>query len=97
MLRVFFAQVTKDIPDTFHVILGIVFLHKKLRMVPNIGLRTEKSQYNSGYVNSGIIPVLKEKDYYVKEVSLDGDAPKQFIKAYFFRPDSGFKRKSRKS
>lgn len=58
-------------------------------------LRVEKSQNTSGVLlQMTKIPVLREDDYYVLDVGLDGDAPKQFIKAYFFEPDSGV-RKSR--
>lgn len=61
-------------------------------------LRIEKSINSSGRLrNLHSIPLLKKDEYFVKEVVLDGDAPKQFIKAYFYRPDSGVRRKSRKS
>lgn len=52
-------------------------------------LRKEKSVNSSGKLqNEQLIPLLKENDYIVKNYRLDGDAPKQFIKAYFFLPDS---------
>ena len=50
----------------------------------NTGLRTERSINCSGVLlNKNHIPELLEKDYFVKSFKLDGDAPKQFIKAYF--------------
>jgi glycerol-3-phosphate cytidylyltransferase-like family protein len=59
-------------------------------------LRIEKSQNTSGILrNTKKIFVLKEEDYYVVDIGLDGDAPKQFIKAYFFERDSGVKRRNR--
>lgn len=49
----------------------------------------------SGHLrNEGKIEILKEKNYYVKEWSLDGDAPKQFIKVYWYEKDSGIRRKN---
>ncbi|MDN5216942.1 HipA domain-containing protein [Fulvivirgaceae bacterium BMA12] len=58
-------------------------------------LRREDSRNLSGHLlNEGKIEILKEKDYYVKEWPLDGDAPKQFIKAYVFEKDSGIRRKN---
>lgn len=64
----------------------------------NAGLRIEKSQNNSGVLNRfHSIPLLKEHNYFVVDNVLDGDAPKQFIKAYFYEPDSGVRRKNQKS
>jgi hypothetical protein len=61
-------------------------------------LRIEQSINNSGVLkNQSLIPLLKESDYYVKNYPLDGDAPKQFIKAYFYREDSTIRRKNRAS
>jgi len=37
----------------------------------------------SGKVNQKAIPHLKERHYYIVDIPLDGDAPKQYIKAYF--------------
>ena len=48
-------------------------------------------------VNEHIIPLLKESDYIVKNRHLDGDAPKQFIKAYFYEKDSKVRRASSSS
>lgn len=52
-------------------------------------LRIEISSNNSGKIHHlGRIDYLKERHYFViKGVSLDGDAPKEFIKAYFFEKD----------
>lgn len=47
-------------------------------------LRKEKSSQDSGFVNTGKITRLKEKNYFIIEIPLDGDAPKQYIKAYFY-------------
>ena len=61
-------------------------------------LRKEKSLNPSGKLyNEHLIPVLKESDYIVKNYRLDGDAPKQFIKAYFYTPDSTVKKTSSQS
>jgi len=48
-------------------------------------LRNETSIHCSGkIINKHSIPLLKENDYIIKDYRLDGDAPKQFIKAYFY-------------
>ncbi|WP_290795790.1 HipA domain-containing protein [Flavihumibacter sp. UBA7668] len=61
-------------------------------------LRVEKSINNSGKLaNKASIPLLKERDYYVKDYTLDGDAPKQFIKAYFYEKNSTTRKCSRRS
>lgn len=58
-------------------------------------LRKEQSKFNSGKLLKGLpIPLLKEEHYIVKNYKLDGDAPKQFIRAYFFEPDSGVRKSS---
>ncbi|WP_028788713.1 HipA domain-containing protein [Terrimonas ferruginea] len=62
------------------------------------GLRIEKSMNTSGKIFLlGLIPLLKESDYYTKDYALDGDAPKQFIKAYFFEANSSIRRTNRSS
>lgn len=59
------------------------------------GLRIEKSINCSGVLlNEYRIPALSEKDYFVKNFELDGDAPKQFIKAYFHGEANCVKRRS---
>ncbi len=69
-----------------------------MKGVSNTGLRIEQSQKSSGLLhNFTKIPVLWEENYYVVDVGLDGDAPKQFIKAYFFEPDSGVKKRNPKT
>lgn len=61
-------------------------------------LRYEKSQNHSGVLfHDRAIPLLKEQNYYVKDYKLDGDAPKQFIKAYFYEQDSTVKKASSSS
>lgn len=47
-------------------------------------LRIEQSQNYSGKLKHGSIPRLKESSYCIIPFPLDGDAPKQFIKAYFY-------------
>lgn len=56
-------------------------------------LRIETSLFCSGKLfNEQKIPLLKEINYIVKDYGLDGDAPKQFIKAYFFKEDSSVRK-----
>lgn len=56
-------------------------------------LRIESSLNCSGnLLNKEKITLLKEDNYIVKNYELDGDAPKQFIKAYFYEEDSGVKK-----
>lgn len=57
-------------------------------------LRIEKSINYSGNLIDKQIPLLREKDYDVIDISLDGDAPKEFIKIYEYKPNSGIKRKN---
>lgn len=69
-------------------------------MIPKLNskLRREVSKNCSGKLNYiSKIEVLDESDYYVVNIGLDGDAPKEFIKAYFFEPDNGIKRKNPKT
>ncbi|MHB8402386.1 MAG: hypothetical protein ACYDCN_10260 [Bacteroidia bacterium] len=64
----------------------------------NNKLRIETSINCSGtLLNEWSIPELKEKDYNIIDQELDGDAPKQFIKAYFYEEDSGVRKKNPKS
>lgn len=58
-------------------------------------LRIETSENYSGKIQrQRTIKILKEDCYCVVPLELDGDAPKQFIKAYFFEKESRvFKRK----
>jgi len=52
-------------------------------------LRKENSLNCSGELaHENSIPLLKEEEYIIRDIKLDGDAPKQFIKAYFFERDS---------
>ncbi|PCJ27435.1 MAG: hypothetical protein COA97_03985 [Flavobacteriales bacterium] len=63
------------------------------RNVTSSKLRIEVSENNSGeLLNEKKIEQLKEKNYYVKKWDLDGDAPKQFIKAYFYIEESGIRK-----
>ena len=61
-------------------------------------LRIEQSMHCSGTVyNDKDIPVLKEKNYFVEDFDLDGDAPKQFIRLYQFKESSGVFRNNLKT
>jgi hypothetical protein len=61
-------------------------------------LRIEISENCSGNIeNERLIKELKEKNYYVLDIKLDGDAPKQFIKAYFYEEDSGIRKNNPKT
>jgi hypothetical protein len=68
-------------------------------MTTNKGnLRIETSLNCSGkLLNQYAIPLLKEKHYIVKDYDLDGDAPKQFIKAYFYEEGSSVRKSSSSS
>lgn len=60
-------------------------------------LRVETSISNSGKIfNFDKIEILKNKHYYIKDIPLDGDAPKQFIFAYEYSKNS-FVRKNKTS
>ncbi len=48
-------------------------------------LRVESYKQQSGYVNLKEIEVLKRKNYKVLDIIPDGEAPKQIIKAYFYK------------
>ncbi len=48
-------------------------------------LKKEDSEYSSGKIlNESKIPILKEKHYCIIPFNLDGNAPKRFMKAYFY-------------
>lgn len=56
-------------------------------------LRKEISINSSGKLyQESKIQLLKHKNYRVIDTPLDGDAPKQFIKAYFFTPNSNVRK-----
>lgn len=56
-------------------------------------LRKEISINSSGKLyHESKIQLLKQKNYWVINTPLDGDAPKQFIKAYFFTPNSSVRK-----
>ena len=56
-------------------------------------LRIETSLNSSGTLfNENKISILREKDYYIIDYPLDGDAPKQFIKIYCYKPKSKIRR-----
>lgn len=61
-------------------------------------LRIETSKNSSGLLlNERLISELKKKNYYIIDQELNGDAPKQFIKAYFYSEESGIRKKNLKS
>lgn len=61
-------------------------------------LRIEKSISCSGkLLNESSISHLRKDHYYIKVIPLDGDAPKEFIKAYFYEEGSTVRRNSRSS
>lgn len=62
-------------------------------------LRIEKSKSNSGEIfHWGRINHLKENHYYViRDVALDGDAPKEFVKAYFYEKGGSVRKNAPKS
>lgn len=64
--------------------------------IKNSKMRIEASNQNSGVINIQAIPHLKNQNYYVVDIPLDGDAPKQYIKAYFYYPNCPWKKKHRK-
>lgn len=47
-------------------------------------LRLEKSKQYSNNIKTNLIFELKNTNYYTVDVPLDGDAPKEYIKAYFY-------------
>jgi len=47
-------------------------------------LRKEKSIQYSGAINIHSIPHLKNRNYFIIDIPLDGDAPKQYFQAYFY-------------
>lgn len=47
-------------------------------------MRKENYVQYSGYANLNKIPYLKELHYYIEDIPLDGDAPKQYVKAYYY-------------
>lgn len=72
-------------------------MHKKI-LYNRGNLRIETSINCSGKIeNEHLIPLLKELDYLVKDYRLDGDAPKQFIKGYFYVEDSIIRKSSSSS
>lgn len=61
-------------------------------------LRIETSLNSSGtLLNENKILSLREKDYYIIDSPLDGDAPKQFIKVYYYKPKSKIRRSKPKT
>lgn len=50
-------------------------------------IRKELSVQRSGEIKVSRISLLKESEYYPVDVPLDGDAPKEYIKAYFYYKD----------
>lgn len=64
----------------------------------NTKLRIEISKSCSGdLLNAGKIKILKDSNYFVIPQPLDGDAPKEFIGAYFYSKSNEFHKKNKKS
>lgn len=58
-------------------------------------LRCETSENYSGKIlKEGAITILSESEYYVEDFDLDGDAPKQLIRAYIFSRNSKVRKKN---
>lgn len=55
-----------------------------MKSIFNEKLRIEKSAQYSGELPLKGFPILKEREYSIVDVPLDGAAPKQYIKAYFY-------------
>ena len=47
-------------------------------------LRRESFIQTAGYANLNKVNKLKESDYFIQDIPLDGEAPKQYIKAYYY-------------
>lgn len=62
------------------------------KLIIDSKLRRESSIQHSGFLKLYSIPLLKNQNYYVVNVPLDGDAPKQYIKAYFYNKKGIWKR-----
>lgn len=61
----------------------------------NARLRIERSMNCSGTLfNDKSIFSIRNKDYYIENLALDGDAPKQFIKLYSYQEDSSIRRRN---
>lgn len=61
-------------------------------------LRVERSKNISGkIIGLNKIKYLKESDYYVIPQTLDGDAPKEFVGAYFYYKSNRFHKKNKNS
>jgi hypothetical protein len=61
--------------------------------IVNSKLRKECSVQHSGHIDLHLIPHLKNQNYYIVDIPLDGDAPKQYIKAYFYYSNCAWKSK----
>ncbi|PZX59368.1 hypothetical protein LV84_01399 [Algoriphagus ratkowskyi] len=61
-------------------------------------LRKERSINCSGLLlNEGKIELIKPKHYFVENIPLDGDAPKQFIRLYKYTSNSGIRKENPKT
>lgn len=47
--------------------------------------------------NEDLIAIIKEKNYLIENIPLDGDAPKQFIRLYNYTQDSGIHKRNPKT
>lgn len=64
----------------------------------NNKLRIENSINSSGLIPKfNSIPILKDNEYIIQEIPLDGDAPKQFIRAYIYHEFNNFRKSNKTS
>ena len=75
----------------FASVLNSFEMNKKQRKKSK--LRREYSKQYAGTVNTHLITHLKNCNYFVINIPLDGDAPKQYIKAYFYYKNCPRKKK----
>jgi len=65
-----------------------------MKVITNEKLRIESSlNYSGELLNNNKIEKFCEKDYNIRKLNLDGDAPKQFIKVCYFQADCGVRKK----
>jgi hypothetical protein len=63
----------------------------------NQKIRKEKYNQFSGYINYSQIEVLKNKNFLIIDMPLDGEAPKQYIKAYFYKSNTNIRKSNCKT
>jgi len=63
----------------------------------NQKLRREKYNQDTGYININEIAVLKNTNYAIINMPLDGEAPKQYIKAYIYKSGTNVRKANPKT